>query len=129
MARFREADFTGLDPSSKDRRSLLWHVAVLYSPAQCTTGGLYGFQRRIDHSKPRPYRFGYFQGGVLISVSLLMLLGAAKELKWHKERWPILALVILAGMIGVPLGVGLLMKKKFALALVYVMLGLAIVQT
>ena len=58
-----------------------------------------------------------------------MLMGAAKDLKKHEEPWPILALVILAGVIGVPLGVGLLMKKKFALALVYVMLGLAILQT
>jgi hypothetical protein len=79
--------------------------------------------------KPLPYRFGYFQGCVLIPLSLLMLLDGVKWLRLHKEPWQILVPVILAGLIGVPLGVGLLMKKKFALTLVYVMLGLAIVQT
>jgi uncharacterized membrane protein HdeD (DUF308 family) len=77
----------------------------------------------------RPYRWGYFQGGVLIPLSLLMLLGAAKQLRAHEEPWQLLLPVILASLIGMPLGIGLLMKKKFALVLVYVMFGLAIVQT
>jgi hypothetical protein len=75
-----------------------------------------------------PYRFGYFQGGVLIPLSLLILFDGAKQLRLHKEPWQVLVPVMLSGLIGVPLGVGLLMKKKFALTLVYVMLGLAIVQ-
>jgi hypothetical protein len=80
-------------------------------------------------SKPLPYRWGYFQGVVIIPFSLLLLLGTAADLiKTRHDPWYLAIVVSLMGLTGLPLGVGLLRKKKFALSLVYVMFALALLQ-
>jgi len=76
-----------------------------------------------------PYRWGYFQGVFLIPFSLLLLLDAASGLiQAHQRPWYLTSLGFLIGVTGLPLAVGLLRKKKYALNLVYVMFGLAILQ-
>jgi hypothetical protein len=86
-----------------------------------------GTQSDASPSKPRPYRWGYFQGAFLIPFSLLILLGTATEqLKPRHEPWYILTIGALMGFAGLPLSVGLLWKKRFALILVYAMFGLTV---
>jgi hypothetical protein len=79
--------------------------------------------------KPIPYRWGYFQGVLVIPFSLLMLLGTASDLlKTHHYPWYLTLIALLMGLVGLPLGVGLLQKRKYALSLVYVMFALAFLQ-
>jgi hypothetical protein len=67
-------------------------------------------------SKPRPYRWGYFQGVIVIPFSLLMLLGTVSDLlKTRHYPWYLTSIALLMGLVGLPLGVGLLQKKKYAL--------------
>jgi hypothetical protein len=78
-----------------------------------------------QESKVLPYRWGYFQGAVLIPWSLFLITGTILDLrKSNYEPLYISALFLLLGLVGLPLGLGLLLKKRFALALVYVMFGL-----
>jgi hypothetical protein len=83
---------------------------------------------RIDReSKSLPYRWGYFQGVVLLPWSLFLIAGSVWGLRQpNYEPWYISVVVLLLGLVGLPLGLGLLLKKRFALALVYVMFGLAL---
>jgi hypothetical protein len=82
-------------------------------------------QPDVRPSRPLPYRWGYFQGALLIPFSLLFLLGtAAEHLKPKHEPWYLETIGLLMGAIGLPLAVGLLRKKGFGLILVYVMCGL-----
>jgi hypothetical protein len=83
---------------------------------------------RIDReSKDLPYRWGYFQGAVLLPWSLFLIVGSVGALrKPNYEPWYISAIVLLLGLVGLPLGLGLLAKKRFALVLVYVMFGLTL---
>jgi ABC-type branched-subunit amino acid transport system permease subunit len=76
-----------------------------------------------------PYRWGYFQGVLVIPFSLLMLLGSASDLRrTHHHPWYLTLIGLLTGLVGLPLGVGLLQKKKYALSLVYAMFALAFLQ-
>jgi hypothetical protein len=91
-----------------------------------TTDVPVGVVTKIDQ-KPRPYRWGYFQGVILIPFSLLVLLGAASNrLEAHPDPWYLATVETLIGIIGLPLSVGILRKKKYALNLVYVMFGLSL---
>lgn len=83
---------------------------------------------RIDReSKDLPYRWGYFQGAVLIPWSLFLVLIAIVDFrKLHDEPSYISAINLLLGLVGLPLGLGLLLRRRFALVLVYVMFGLAL---
>ena len=81
-----------------------------------------------DNRKALPYRWGYFQGVFLIPFSLLMLLSVWDDYvkPQHDPRY--LAVIGYAmGIVGLPLGIALLRKKRFALKLVYVMFGLTLV--
>jgi len=84
---------------------------------------------RIDReSRVLPYRWGYFQGVALIPWSLFLVLGAILDLrKFREDPAYISAIVLLIGVVGLPLGLGLLWKRKFALVLVYVTFGLTLV--
>jgi 4-amino-4-deoxy-L-arabinose transferase-like glycosyltransferase len=88
--------------------------------------------QRIEVATPRrlPYRWGYFQGVLVIPFSLFLLLGTTSELlkARHNSTWYESVVVLLMGLVGVPLGVGLLQKKKYALNLVYLMFSLALLQ-
>ena len=80
-----------------------------------------------EESKDLPYRWGYFQGAVLVPWSLFIILATVMDLQKPKyEPSYILAIVLLLGLVGLPLGFGLLLKRKFALVLVYVMFGLTL---
>ena len=82
--------------------------------------------KRVEHL---PYRWGYFQGVAVIPFSLLLLLGAASDLiKTRQHSWYLTSIALLMGLVGLPLGVGLLQKKRYALTLVYVMFALALLQ-
>ncbi len=84
--------------------------------------------RRIENeSRQLPYRWGYFQGVFLIPWSVLIILGAWMELRRpeHESRY-ISIIALLLGLIGLPLAIGLLRKKKFALPLVYLSFGLSL---
>jgi hypothetical protein len=84
-------------------------------------------QRIENESRQLPYRWGYFQGVFLIPCSLLILLGAWVELrKPGREPFYISIIAILLGLIGLPLAIGLLRKKKFALPLVYLSFALSL---
>jgi hypothetical protein len=55
-----------------------------------------------------------------------MLLGVAVDLpKTHGEEWFFLVVSLLMGVLGLPLGVGLLYKRRYALALVYTVFALS----
>jgi len=83
---------------------------------------------RIDReSKGLPYRWGYFQGAVLIPWSLFLVLVAVVDLrKLHEEASYISAIFLLLGLIGLPLSLGLLLKRRFGLVLMYVTFGLTL---
>ena len=83
---------------------------------------------RIDEeSKDLPYRWGYFQGAVLVPWSIFIIVATVVDLR-KPEQYPtyIPAIVLLLGLVGLPLGSGLLLKRRFALVLVYVMFGLTL---
>ncbi len=73
-----------------------------------------------------PYRWGYFQGVLLVPFSLALMLGVVGEQMQpsHEPRF-VAVMLLLICMVGLPLGIGLLMKKRFALTLVYVICGLS----
>jgi len=80
-----------------------------------------------------PYRWGYFQGVILIPWSLLVILSVASNATkyshdpWYsQDPWYLTVVGFLMGLLGLPLAIGLLMKKAFALRLVYAMFGLSI---
>jgi len=88
---------------------------------------------RVDSNSPTstpkalPYRWGYFQGAFLIPFSLLVLLGtAADRLKPKHDPWYFELIALLMGLVGLPLAVGLLQKRRFALPLVNAMFGLTL---
>ena len=83
---------------------------------------------KIDReSKDLPYRWGYFQGVVTIPWSLFLIFAAILTLREsHYEPVYISATVILIGLVGLPLGFGLLLKRRFALVLIYVMVSLTL---
>jgi hypothetical protein len=84
-------------------------------------------ERMDREGKVLPYRWGYFQGAVVIPWSLFLLLGAILDLrKFRQDPWYISVIVLVIGLVGLPLGVGLLQKRKFALTLVYVTFGLTL---
>jgi hypothetical protein len=80
--------------------------------------------------KQLPYRWGYFQGGALIPFSLLVILGALSDAikPDHDPRYHF-ALAISIGLLGLPLAYGLLLKKKFAIVMIYGMFGLWLAAT
>jgi hypothetical protein len=82
-----------------------------------------------DNPPPvKPYRWGYFQGVILIPFSLLLLFGTAGELiKPTQHNNPaVVACAFVMGALGLPLAFGLLLKRRFALPLVYVMFSTSI---
>lgn len=86
-----------------------------------------GLQTEGARETPRPYRWGYFQGALLIPFSLLVLLGtAADRLKPKHDPWYLETVGLLMGLIGLPLAVGLLTKRRFALPLVHAMFILTV---
>jgi hypothetical protein len=83
--------------------------------------------RTAEESRPRPYRWGYFQGAVLIPWSLLLIVGTILEfLKPRLEPWYLTTIALLMGILALPLAFGLLRKKAFALFLVYATFGLSL---
>ena len=81
-------------------------------------------EAKVAEAKPRPYRWGYFQGVALVPFSLLILLGtAANQIGPHRDPWYLAAIGSLIGV------VGLLRKKRYALSLVYVMFCLSLLLT
>jgi hypothetical protein len=84
-------------------------------------------ERMDREGRVLPYRWGYFQGVVLIPWSLFLILGAILDLrKLPEDPEYISAIILLIGLVGFPLAVGLLQKRKFALTLVYVTFGLTL---
>jgi hypothetical protein len=78
-------------------------------------------------SKGLPYRWGYFQGAVLLPWSLFLIFANSLDIqKWHYDSWYISTIGLLIGLVGLPLGAGLLLKRRFALILVYVIFGLSL---
>lgn len=83
---------------------------------------------RIAKPKPRPYRWGYFQGAILIPFSLLVLLDtASNQIQPFRDPRYLAAIGYLVGIIGLLLSVGILRKRRYALSLVYMMLFLTLV--
>jgi hypothetical protein len=77
--------------------------------------------------KVLPYRWGYFQGVVLIPWSLFLILAYTLDLrKLHSDDWYTSVIGLVIGLVGIPLGFGLLWKRTFALVLVYVVFGLTL---
>ncbi len=77
------------------------------------------------------YRWGYFQGFVLIPFTLLIFLGISSVYLIGTEKpepwflaWP----VLMIAAIGMPLAFGLLWRKRFALPLVKLMLALWLIR-
>ena len=63
----------------------------------------------------------------MIPFSLLVLVGtAADHLKPNHDPWYLASIAFLMGFTGLPLAIGLLWKKRFAIILVYVMFGLTL---
>ena len=84
-------------------------------------------ERIARESETLPYRWGYFQGALLIPWSLWIIFGTASELqKPGHEAWYFTAVGFLIGLLGLPLAFGLLRKRRFALVLVYAMFGLSL---
>jgi hypothetical protein len=88
-------------------------------------------KERIDvESRSLPYRWGYFQGAIQIPWSLFLIFATVLDLRQSRyEPLYISAIYLLLGLVGLPLGVGLLLKRKFALVLVYVTFGLVLLLT
>jgi len=75
----------------------------------------------------RPYRWGYFQGVLMLPWSLFVVFAEFMALRGaNDDPWFVSALSLLIGLLGLPLGVGLLLKKRFALVLVYVIFGITL---
>jgi len=73
------------------------------------------------------YRWGYFQGAILIPWSLLIILSVVSDLvKPHHDPWYLAAIGLLMGFLGFPLAYGLLRKTEFSFALLYAMFGLSL---
>lgn len=86
--------------------------------------------RISEESKTLPYRWGYFQGVVLIPWSLLTIIGTVTELlKPTHAPFYLTAIALLMGILGLPLAFGLLQKKAFAIPLIYVMFSLSLLMT
>ena len=86
--------------------------------------------KESQSNKVLPYRWGYFQGVAVIPFSLFLLLGTVSDLfKTHQNAWYVASIALLMGIVGLPLGVGLLQKKRYALGLVHLMFSLALLQT
>jgi hypothetical protein len=84
-------------------------------------------ERQEQESKGLRYRWGYFQGAILIPWSLLLIYVNALNFRApHYEPLYISVIGILIGLIGLPLSFGLLWKRRFGLTLVYVVSGLAL---
>ena len=84
----------------------------------------------LDEARTLPYRWGYFQGVALIPWSLVSLLAAIGFLERPLgEPLPYALVTAAMGILGFPLAFGLLLKKKFALPLVYSMFGLSLLLT
>jgi hypothetical protein len=78
-------------------------------------------------STPLPYRWGYFQGAIIIPISLLTFIGSIADLvRLHTQPWTVSAISLLMALLGLPLGVGLLKRRWYALTLLYVMLWLSV---
>ena len=86
------------------------------------------FTAKVVERRPLPYRWGYFQGVLLIPFSLVVLLDtASNQIQPVRDPWYLAAIGYLVGIIGLPLSVGILRKRRYALWLVYVMLVLSFV--
>jgi hypothetical protein len=59
--------------------------------------------RIAEESRPRPYRWGYFQGAVLVPWSLLLIVRTILEyLKPRPEPWYLTTIALLMGIPGLP---------------------------
>ena len=83
-------------------------------------------ERIAAESQALPYRWGYFHGAIQIPWSLLAIVPTILHRHNPKISRYVLALTLLIGLIGLPLGIGLLLKRKFALPLVYATFALAV---
>src|SRR5713226_1250268 len=71
-------------------------------------------ERMAQESESLPYRWGYFQGAILIPWSLLIIFGVVSYLmKPYHDPWYLLAIGLLMGFLGLPLAYGLLRKRAF----------------
>jgi hypothetical protein len=76
----------------------------------------------------RPYRWGYFQGAILIPFSLIVLLDtASNQVQSDPDPWYLAAIGYLGGIIGLVLSIGILRKRRYALPLIYVISALSLV--
>jgi hypothetical protein len=82
-------------------------------------------ERIARDSESLPYRWGYFQGVMLIPWSLLVILTISMS-NPRDYPWYLAAIGLSMGLLGLPLGYGLLRRKAFALKLVYAMFGLSL---
>jgi hypothetical protein len=83
--------------------------------------------RLEQESRVLPYRWGYFQGAILIPWTLLLTLASLGELfRLHEEPWYISTLTLVMGLMGFPLAYGLLWKKFLAFPFLYATVGLAL---
>jgi hypothetical protein len=81
-----------------------------------------------NRAKPRPYRWGYFQGALLIPFSLLVLLDtASNQIQPFHDPWYLVSIGYLVVVVGLLLSVGILRNRKYTLSLVYAMLFLSLV--
>jgi ABC-type branched-subunit amino acid transport system permease subunit len=84
-------------------------------------------ERIAKESETQPYRWGYFQGAVLIPWSLLLISDPVWDLQQPSHYpWYLMTIALLMGLLGLPLAYGLLRKRAFALTLVYSMFGLTL---
>lgn len=91
-------------------------------------GALDGSAARVAETRPRPYRWGYFQGALLIPFSLVVLLDtASNQIQPHHDPWYLAVIGYLVGITGLLLSVGILRKRRYVLSLIYVMLVLSLV--
>jgi hypothetical protein len=81
-----------------------------------------------EESGALPYRWGYFHGAIQIPWSLLLVIGSSLEFIKNEGNPRYVSVIgILLGLVGIPLSVGLLLKKKFVLPLVYASFALTVV--
>jgi predicted membrane channel-forming protein YqfA (hemolysin III family) len=84
-------------------------------------------ERITKESETLPFRWGYFQGVVLIPWSLLVISSVVSDLVApHPYPWYQLTIALLMGLLGLPLAYSLLRKRAFAFPLVHAMFGLSL---
>jgi len=106
-------------------------VYIALTMGKTTTDSVEILEPAAVPGKSRPYRWGYLQGTILIPLSLaITLIGLAELIKPNFSAWIsifIAILLVAMGALGLPLAIGILFKRRYALSLVYVMFILSLI--